>query len=336
MGGCHRCAGDCGRQGRAAYPHEAARHHDLPGRLALLGAMAAVALPGAVACDGTTAAPSGTGSPRPTSAASSTLASGLYQVNGHHLYLTCAGTGQPTVMLEAGLSADHNAWEPVNELAPLVGARVCAYDRYGLGQSDIPASTPTRTIDQVVDDLHALIEVARIPGPLVLAGHSMGGLIVREFARRYPSQVVGMLLFDSAPDDWDVYTGTETFTEGGESIDVQAAAAELRLSDSLGSMPLIVVQAGDDSEVQSGWAPGKSDFQSYWSSRQLALAKASTNSIFVIAPGVTHDLLPQQPPLLSPTAMKLVVDAVHGGTPLPACGQTQLPNTGATCLSKSP
>ena len=288
--------------------------------------------------------PSCAGIPSPTPAATgssagsaaSTPTAGLYEVNGHHLYLTCAGSGQPTVMLEAGLDSDHADWAPVDELAAYVGTRVCAYDRYGLGESDIPATVPTRTIDQVVDDLHTLIGAAHITGPLVLAGHSMGGLIVRELTRRYPRLVAGMLLFDSAPDDWDVYTGTETFNDGfGESIDVQAASAALRGSDTLGSMPLIVVQAGDDSTVQQEWAPTRTDFSSYWNSRQIALARLSTDSILVMAPGIPHNYVAQQPALLSPTAMKLVVGAVRSGHPLPGCGGSGLPQAGARCLSES-
>ena len=38
---------------------------------------------------------------------------------------------------------------------------------------------------------------AHVPGPYVLAGHSFGGLYVRIFAARYPSEVAGMVLIDS-------------------------------------------------------------------------------------------------------------------------------------------
>ena len=257
---------------------------------------------------------------------------GLYNVNGHHLFLACAGTGQPTVLLENGLGSDFTSWGPVNYLAGDLKTEVCSYDRYGVGSSDHPpASSPPRTVDQAVIDLHTLVQVARVRGPYVLAGTSMGGLIDREYARRFPNDVVGMVLLDSAPDDWDLYTGAETFTSN-ESINVAAASAALRRSDQFGDKPLIVIQAGDDSTVQAAWASNKSDFKSYWGSRQRALSRISSNSILVIAPGVPHDLITVLPMGLSVNAMRLVVAAVHEGTRLPACVLTPLPAHGAKCL----
>jgi hypothetical protein len=257
---------------------------------------------------------------------------GLYKVNGHHLFLDCYGAGQPTLVLESGLGAPFTSWDPVNEIAQEAGTRVCAYDRYGVGSSDVvPASSPAPTVDQAVNDLHTLLQVAGVSGPYVLAGASMGGLIAREYAHRFPSDVVGMVLLDSAPDDWDVYTGTETFVSN-ERVNVAAASATLRRSDHLGHKPLVVVQAGDDSSVQAAWASGKKNFQSYWDSRQRALSRLSTDSMLVLAPGVPHDVITTDPVGLSAYAMGLVVAAVRTGAKLPACASTRLPALGAKCL----
>jgi pimeloyl-ACP methyl ester carboxylesterase len=77
---------------------------------------------------------------------------------------------------------------------------VVLYDRAGLGWSD-PGPWPTGK--QMVDDLHALLGAAGIPAPYVLVGHSVGGLLVRLYARRYPEQVAGLVLVDSShPDQW--------------------------------------------------------------------------------------------------------------------------------------
>jgi thioesterase domain-containing protein len=267
-----------------------------------------------------------------STAGASTSPYGLYKVNGHHLFLDCYGTGRPTVVLESGLGAPFTSWDAVNELAQEVGTEVCAYDRYGVGSSDaLPASSPAPTVDQAVNDLHMLLQGAGVSGPYVLAGASMGGLIAREYAHRFPKDVVGMVLLDSAPDDWDIYTGTETFVSN-ESINVAAASATLRRSDHLGNKPLVVVQAGDDSSVQSAWANGKKDFQSYWNSRQRALSRLSTDSLLVIAPGVPHDVITTDPVGLSAYAMRLVATAARAGTKLPACDSTRVSALGAKCL----
>jgi len=43
---------------------------------------------------------------------------------------------------------------------------------------------------------HELLVSAKVPGPLVLVGHSIGGLLVRLYAERYPPDVVGLVLVD--------------------------------------------------------------------------------------------------------------------------------------------
>jgi pimeloyl-ACP methyl ester carboxylesterase len=69
------------------------------------------------------------------------------------------------------------------------------YDRAGRGWSDPAANPPDGA--QIATDLHTLLGRAHVPGPYVLAGHSFGGLYVRTYAARYPSEVAGLVLVDS-------------------------------------------------------------------------------------------------------------------------------------------
>jgi pimeloyl-ACP methyl ester carboxylesterase len=125
----------------------------------------------------------------------------LVDVGGRRLHIVCSGSGSegaPTVLLEAGAGNDASVWERVQpEVARF--ARVCAYDRAGLGHSD-PVAAP-RTIAAVTEDLHALLTNAKVAGPYVLVGHSLGGILARLYASFYPNEVVGMVLVDSAHED---------------------------------------------------------------------------------------------------------------------------------------
>ena len=114
----------------------------------------------------------------------------------HRLYLSCTGSGEPTVILEPGLGGTSAAW---GWIAPTVAAhtRVCVYDRAGRGRSE-PSPTP-QDGDQIATDLHTLLERADITGPLVMVGHSLGGLYVLDYTARYPQQVAGMVLLDATP-----------------------------------------------------------------------------------------------------------------------------------------
>jgi pimeloyl-ACP methyl ester carboxylesterase len=122
----------------------------------------------------------------------------LVEVGGRRLHVYCAGTtNDPTVIIEAGSGNDSTLWGGiVVQVASF--ARVCTYDRAGLGWSD-PASTPM-TLDDRANDLHAMLSGAGVSGPLILVGHSYGGYVVRAFARSKPDRVVGVVLVD-APDE---------------------------------------------------------------------------------------------------------------------------------------
>ena len=65
--------------------------------------------------------------------------------------------------------------------------RVCSYDRAGYGWS-APRPGP-RDADTVAQQLHALLQQAGITGPLVLMGHSMGGIYIRDYASQYPQGI---------------------------------------------------------------------------------------------------------------------------------------------------
>jgi pimeloyl-ACP methyl ester carboxylesterase len=127
-------------------------------------------------------------SPAPTSGRA-------YLANGHRLYLSCVGSGSPTVVLFNGLGewTPNWAWVQANVSA---ATRVCAFDRAGEGWSGGKAIREDG--HQMASDVHALLRVAHVPGPYVLAGHSVGGTYALVYAAEYPRQVAGVALIDSA------------------------------------------------------------------------------------------------------------------------------------------
>lgn len=92
-----------------------------------------------------------------------------------------------TVVLVHAWTLDHTSWERVAAtLARTV--RVLRFDHRGHGGS-APAPRGTATIAQLADDLAELI-ADRVPsGPLVLAGHSIGGMTMMALAERNPDLI---------------------------------------------------------------------------------------------------------------------------------------------------
>ena len=128
--------------------------------------------------------------PRPASVAAG---SGRFVAigGGRSLYMECVGSGNPTVVLEAGFLADTLSWQDVQ---PKVGrgTRTCAYDRAGTGNSAAPPGV--RDARDEIADLRRLLARARVEPPYVLVGHSYGGVLARVFADLYPSETAGLVL----------------------------------------------------------------------------------------------------------------------------------------------
>ena len=118
----------------------------------------------------------------------------LVDVGGYRLALRRAGVGRPPVVLEAGMGQGASSWEALLE-AVAAFTQVVAYDRAGVGASEA-APTP-RSGPEVVRDLQALLRAVQIPGPYVLVGHSLGGLLVRVYTQQYPDEVAGLVLLDA-------------------------------------------------------------------------------------------------------------------------------------------
>jgi pimeloyl-ACP methyl ester carboxylesterase len=119
-------------------------------------------------------------------------------IGGRSLRVICEGTarpGVPTVIFEAGAYSGAADWGYVQ---PIVseGGRTCSYDRAGFGWSDVTEGP--RSPMAMADDLHTLLDRIGEHGPIVLAGHSMAGILMRVYAYRYPENVVGMVLVDAA------------------------------------------------------------------------------------------------------------------------------------------
>jgi alpha-beta hydrolase superfamily lysophospholipase len=84
------------------------------------------------------------------------------------------------------------------------GAVVYADDHLGHGRSDGERALIT-DFDHVADDLHAVARIARAEHPrlpLVLVGHSMGGLLTARFAERWPDEVAGIAFCGAVIGDW--------------------------------------------------------------------------------------------------------------------------------------
>ena len=100
-----------------------------------------------------------------------------------------ARPGEPTLVLAHGWSQDLRTWDRVvGDLRRAgVTASILRYDHRGHGGSESPGREGA-TIGRAADDLAAILR-DHVEGPVVLAGHSMGGMTVMALAERHPDLV---------------------------------------------------------------------------------------------------------------------------------------------------
>jgi|SRR6185312_6684292 len=112
---------------------------------------------------------------------------------GRRLHVQVAGKGGSVVVLEAGIAASSISWALV---APRLAnfTTVVSYDRAGFGWSE-PAPHGSTALD-AARDLALLMDRLAIREPVVLVGHSFGGLVARVFQQRYSERIAGLVLVD--------------------------------------------------------------------------------------------------------------------------------------------
>jgi pimeloyl-ACP methyl ester carboxylesterase len=259
--------------------------------------------------------------------------SGWFDIGGRRLFLRCTGHRSPTVVFEGGLT--HDWFELQNRLTPFT--RVCSYDHpNGPWSRSDPAPTP-RTARDYVADLHALLRVAHVPGPYVLAGHSNGGLFTQLYASTHPRQVAGLVLIDAVhaayhqrrlamlkpllpPEVWQALR-REAMTPqprllDPERVDIWTSERQTRVAlrrSPLRPMPLVVLARGRPEDPGAAFVEQD---ERLWRQLQRELAHLVPGGRLVIATNSGHDIQHQQPELVL-EAIGDVVRAVRTGDLVP-------------------
>ena len=243
----------------------------------------------------------------------------LVNVGGYDMYLYCAGTGTPTVIMESGYNDNSGTWSLVQpEVAKFT--RVCVYDRAGLGQSD-PAPEPHDSY-QIIKELHSLLTNAGIEKPYVLVGHSLGGIYMRLFADNYPEEVVGLVLVDSAhvddPKRCKEILPPESLNESESLRSIREYLAnpltfpdipdEIFEPGSLGDMPLIVLSVPKQQRGEDLPAELRDSLDEIWVDLQEKWALISTRSTHILVYESSHFIQKDQPAQVIDAIKKVVED----------------------------
>jgi pimeloyl-ACP methyl ester carboxylesterase len=220
----------------------------------------------------------------------------LVDVGGYRLEARVKGAGNPTVVFETGFTGGIGLyWKLQDRIAK--HTRTLVYERAGLGRSD-PGPQP-RTAEQMARDLHSLLAALDIRPPIVLVGHSAGGLFMRIFAHDYPTEVAAMVFIDpateasyermrqSSPKDWQTM---ETKLPAGLSQQWAALPASLDEARSAWPLPPIRYVMITAMKPLGEWGlKSRDDMEEWRSEHQTLLSQLpSTTTTHIIFPQVDH------------------------------------------------
>lgn len=177
------------------------------------------------------------------------------QVDQRRVEHALSRNGNQAVIFENGLGGSMAWWRKVfPEIAKTT--TTFAYNRPGYGKSD-PVSTP-RDGRHIVDELRSLLRNKGLNPPYVLVGHSLGGLYMQLFARRYPNEVHALVLVDSthplqlkgagSPENWPTWVrvlfSVATSAVAKEELSaIDTTGEEILDLPTLSAKPVIILSA---------------------------------------------------------------------------------------------
>lgn len=121
---------------------------------------------------------------------------GMYSIGNYRLFVNAGGNGNSkyAVVFESDTGSAVGQWKGVKDQID-DSYRELSYDRAGIGFSD--ASTDNLKFEDNVDNLRKILKSTGTMGPYILVGHGYGGLIMTEYAKKYPKDIIGVILVDS-------------------------------------------------------------------------------------------------------------------------------------------
>src|SRR5215469_13783314 len=227
----------------------------------------------------------------------------MVDVGRHRIEATMFGAGLPAVVIEPAFRGSARHWRTIAERLA-ADTTVVTYDRAPYGASS--RALDGRSPGEVAADLHGMLESLAINGPVVLVGHSLGGVYVRSYAARNMDKVAGMVLVDSTHEAQrpvlracyslaermrlafivpELMLRSRRWREGADRRSIireyrmltRLSAADQALTrGALGGRPLIVLTRGPENAADANgvWLA--------WRDLQRDLARLSANSRHVI------------------------------------------------------
>ncbi|HTT83583.1 MAG TPA: alpha/beta hydrolase [Rhizomicrobium sp.] len=149
----------------------------------------------------------------------------MISVDGYAIHFVCTGRGRRTYLLDSGATVGAFSWDYV---APLLArrARVCAFDRPGLGWSEDTGDA--HDVRALAERIARIVRAARLPRPFIYVGHSLGADDAIVYYGLRPRDVAALVLLEPGiPGDiLRKFHGTRAEAMAAPDCDIRCNLAE--------------------------------------------------------------------------------------------------------------
>ena len=209
------------------------------------------------------------------------------------------------VVFESGLGDDHAVWNDkkvANNIAK--SSDVLLYDRAGYGKSDI--NTEARTISKLRTELESVINTFSNGRKVILVGHSLGGMIIRDYAIQNPTKTAALLFVDAShelynnPDQAEEDLIYNLFKDAygnnfGGTLEAQQLIEDSQYMTTLPNLPNIPVIAITSMKID---AEHNADDRQLWFNSKEALRNGITDFTHITTTKSGHYVMLSEPNLI--------------------------------------
>ncbi len=234
----------------------------------------------------------------------------IVNVSGLPVHADVIPGNDPPVVFVAQIGTAGSSWQPIIDRLQS-GPTVVTYDRPGIGASPPrPAPNLPLPYSGFAAELAGMLDTLGIVQPVVLAGHSVGSVIVRAFAAAHPSRIAGMVHVDGSVPHLDLGPWVGPHLDGDTPdctvFDTVRGAAEITGVNWPPVPGVVVVRTPG---VWAGDTPYNPNIDRYWHDHAVALAR-DLRVPRIVAANAGHQI-PREAPRLVAYAIDEVVLAVR-------------------------